>query len=151
MARTEPMVSDDDRWLMVAGVVFAVALLVHGADHARRGVGELPTAVLWLGNVQTVGALVALFLVFTRHHWAPAAAMALGFPSAIGFTIVHLIPDWGPLSDAFPGALADADVTGFSWFAALFEITADLAFGAAGAYTLRRRRQDRHSRFQPAE
>jgi hypothetical protein len=30
-------------------------------------------------------------------------------------------------------------VTAFSWFAALFEIAADLAFGAAGLYALRRR------------
>lgn len=132
--RSDPVASERRRLLPATRVVFAVALLVHGADHARRGVGE--PAVFWLGNVQTVGALAALFLVFTRHRWAPAAAIAIGFASAIGFTVVHLVPDWGPLSDAFPGAHSHADVTAFSWFAALFEIGADLAFGAAGVFTL---------------
>jgi hypothetical protein len=106
MARAEPVASDGETLLQAAGVMFALALLVHGADHARRGVGELAPAVFWLGNIQTVGALTALFLVFTRHRWAPVAAIVVGFASAIGFTVVHLVPDWGPLSDAFPGAHA---------------------------------------------
>jgi hypothetical protein len=92
--------------------------------------------VFRLGNFQTVAALAALFLVFTRHRWAPAAAILVGFISAVGFAVVHLVPDWGPLSDAFPGAHGHADVTAFSWFAALFEIGADLAFGAAGVFAL---------------
>jgi hypothetical protein len=131
------MGSDGQRLLRATGIVFAVALVVHGADHLRRGVGELEPAVFWLGNAQTIGALVALFLVFTRHRWGAAAAVVIGFTSAIGFTVVHLLPEWGPLSDAFPGAHGHADVTAFSWFAALFEIGADLAFGAAGALALR--------------
>jgi Na+-transporting methylmalonyl-CoA/oxaloacetate decarboxylase beta subunit len=139
MARLEATASRSERLLMASGVVFAVALLIHGADHARRGVGELQPTVLWLGNAQTIGAFVALFLVFTGHRWGPAAAIAIGFASAVGFTAVHLLPDWGPLSDAFPAAAHHTGVTAFSWFAALFEIAADLAFGAAGVYALRRR------------
>jgi hypothetical protein len=131
------LTSDGERLLRFTGVVFAVALLVHGADHARRGVGELAPAVFWLGNAQSAAALIALFLVFTRHRWAPAAAIIVGFASAVGFTVVHLVPDWGPISDAFPGAHDHTDVTAFSWFAALFEIGADLAFGAAGVFALR--------------
>jgi len=141
MARSQPPRVGDDGILLATGVVFAVALLVHGADHARRGIDELPAAVFWLGNLQTVGAIVTLFLVFTRHRWAPVAAIAIGFASAVGFTVVHLLPDWGALSDAFPGAESHAEVTGFSWFAALFEIGADVAFGAAGVQVLRRRRE----------
>jgi hypothetical protein len=68
--------------------------------------------------------------------------MVVGFTSAVGFTVVHLVPDWGPLSDAFPGAHG-AGVTAFSWFAALFEIGADLAFGAAGVVALLRSRTAR--------
>ena len=127
----------NSEWLLrVTGVVFAVALLVHGADHARRGIGELSPAVFWLGTAQTVGALTALFLVFTRNRWAPVAAIVVGFASAVGFTVVHVVPDWGPLSDAFPGAHGQAEVTAFSWFAALFEIGADVAFGTAGVLML---------------
>jgi hypothetical protein len=136
-ARSEPASFSGQRLLPATGVVFAVALVVHGADHVRRGVAQLEPAVFWLGNLQTVAALIALFLVFTRHRWAPVAAAVIGFTSAVGFTVVHLVPDWGPLSDAFPGAHGHAEVTAFSWFAALFEIGADLAFGAAGVITLR--------------
>jgi hypothetical protein len=136
LVSSEPMATRRQRLLSAAGAVFAVALVVHGADHVRRGVGELEPGVFWLGNLQAVAAISALFLVFTRHRWAPAAAIVVGFASAVGFAVVHLVPDWGPLSDAFPGAHGHADVTVFSWFAALFEIGADLAFGAAGVGAL---------------
>ena len=130
-------VGHDDRVLRLAGAVFAVALGVHGIDHMRRGVDVISTEVLWLGNVQTVGAVVALFLVFTGHRWGPAAAAAIGFASAVGFTVVHLLPYWSVLSDNFPGAESGAGVTAYSWFAALFEIGADVAFGWAGLRVLR--------------
>jgi len=127
----------DDRLLRWAGALFAVALVVHGVDHMRRGIDVISTEVLWLGNVQTVGAVVALFLVFTGHRWGPIAAVAIGFASAIGFTVVHLFPYWSVLSDNFPGAESGAGVTASSWFAALFEIGADVAFGWAGLRALR--------------
>jgi len=40
--------------LRIAAVVFAVALLVHGADHLRRGMDVVTPEVFWLGNVQLV-------------------------------------------------------------------------------------------------
>jgi hypothetical protein len=131
---------EDDRILRYAAVIFAVALVVHGADHFRRGTDLLTTEVFWAGNIQSVGAVATLALVFTRNRWAPMAAVVIGFASAFGFAVVHLLPDWGVFSDAFPGAHAGADVTAFSWFAALFEIGADLALGLAGARVLHRRR-----------
>ena len=137
MAEVRDRVARDDRVLRWAGAVFAVALVVHGIDHMRRGFDAISTEVLWLGNVQTVGAVVALFLVFTGHRWGPAAAVAIGFASAAGFAVVHLQPYWSVLSDYFPGAESTAGVTGYSWFAALFEIGADVAFGWAGLHVLR--------------
>jgi hypothetical protein len=68
---------------------------------------------------------------------APAAATAVGFASAIGFTAAHVLPHWSTFSDSFTGADVAPGVTAFSWFAALFEIGADLAFGWAGLRTLR--------------
>ena len=120
-----------------AGGLFAVALVVHGIDHMRRGFDVISTEVLWLGNVQTIGAVVALFLVFTGHRWGPVAAVAIGFASAVGFAVVHLLPYWSVVSDNFPGAESGAGVTGYSWFAALFEIGADVVFGWAGLRVLR--------------
>ncbi|MFD6155823.1 hypothetical protein ACFWF7_06270 [Nocardia sp. NPDC060256] len=118
------------RW---ATALFAVALLVHGADHLRRGMDTVSSTVMALGTVQFVLAVVTVVLVCTGHRMAAVAAVAIGFASAAGFTLVHLFPDWfGPLSDSFINPPASAKVNGFSWFAAIFEIIADLVIGTAG-------------------
>ncbi|MEV0708056.1 hypothetical protein [Nocardia aurea] len=118
------------RWVTV---VFAIALTVHGADHLRRGMDTVSMLVMALGTIQMVLAIATIVLVFTRHRWAPTAAISIGFASAAGFTVVHLLPDWfGPLSDSFIAAPSAARVIGFSWFAAIFEIVADLAIAVAG-------------------
>jgi hypothetical protein len=129
----------EDRLLRATAVVFLIALLVHAADHLRRGFDVLTPTVFWAGNLQLTLAVIAVVLVFRGHRWAPAAAIAVGFPSAIGFTAAHLLPQWSTFSDSFTGAHPAPDVTGFSWFAALFEIGADLAFGFAGVHALRTR------------
>ncbi|RMI34458.1 hypothetical protein EBN03_07855 [Nocardia stercoris] len=118
------------RWTTV---VFTVALVVHGADHLRRGMSTLSMLVMALGTIQQLLALVTIGLVFTHHRRAPLAAMVVGFASAVGFTVVHLLPSWfGPLSDSFIAAPPSAHVNGFSWFAAIFEILADVGIGIAG-------------------
>ncbi|MFI6997110.1 hypothetical protein [Nocardia sp. NPDC050175] len=118
------------RW---ATALFAVALLVHGLDHLRRGMDSISSTVMVLGTVQSILAVVTIVLVFTGHRMAAVAAVAIGFASAAGFTLVHLFPDWfGPLSDSFINPPASANVNGFSWFAAIFEIIADLLIGTAG-------------------
>jgi hypothetical protein len=129
----------DDRLLRVTGAVFLVALLVHAADHLRRGFDVLSPTVFWAGNFQLVAAVVTLVLVFRGHRLAPAAAAAVGFASAIGFTVAHVLPHWSTFSDSFTGSEVAPGVTAFSWFAALFEIGADVAFGWAGLRTLRGR------------
>jgi hypothetical protein len=73
------------RW---AAMLFAVAVAVHAVDHLRRGVDILPAAVT-----------VALVLLGNR--WAPHAAIFIGFVSAIGFTVAHLLPTWDFFSDSF--------------------------------------------------
>ncbi|MQY29312.1 hypothetical protein [Nocardia aurantia] len=119
--------------LRAVTVVFATALLVHGADHLRRGMNTVSTLVMTLGTIQFTLAVVVVALVFTGYRHAPVAATIVGFVSAAGFFVVHLLPDWfGPLSDSFIDAPAARRVTGFSWFAAIFEILADIAIGIAG-------------------
>jgi hypothetical protein len=141
---------DPDRTLRYAAAVFAAALIVHGADHLRRGTDIVTNEVLVAGIVQAIGGLVTLGLVFTRNRWAPMAAIIIGFTSAFGFTVVHLLPDWGVFSDAFPSAHAHSGVTAFSWAAALFEIAADLAIGMAGVHSLRARQSSVHPEPKPA-
>lgn len=128
--------------LRVTAVVFAVALLVHGADHLRRGMDVVTPEVFWLGTLQLVLSAVTLVLIFRRHPLAPAFAVGIGFASAIGFSASHLLPHWSAFSDAFTGAHHAADVTAFSWFAAIFEIGAGLALGLAGLAALRAHHSD---------
>jgi hypothetical protein len=123
--------------LQKAGVVFLVALLVHGADHLRRGFDVITGQVFWAGNVQLLLAVIAVTLVFRRHPLGPKAAVAIGLPSAIGFVAAHLLPHWSALSDSFTGSKVAPHVTGFSWFAALFEIAADLFFAYAGLQAIK--------------
>lgn len=130
--------STEDRVLRSSGVVFLIALLVHAADHLRRGFGILTPEVFWAGNLQLAMAVVALVLVFRRQRLAPLVAVAIGLPSALGFTAAHLLPHWSAFSDSFTGSDVAPGVTAFSWFAAIFEISADLTFAVAGAYALRR-------------
>jgi hypothetical protein len=128
-----------DGALRITGVVFLVALLVHAADHLRRGFDVLTPTVFWAGNFQLVAAVITLVLVFRGHRLAPAAAAIVGLASAVGFTAAHVLPHWSTFSDSFTGSEVASGVTAFSWFAALFEIGADLAFGLAGVRSLRAR------------
>ncbi|MEV6274481.1 hypothetical protein [Nocardia sp. NPDC051832] len=133
MTRTTAARIDTATQLRWATAIFAVALVVHGYDHLRRGMDTISSTVMALGAIQMLAAVVTIALVFTAHRWAPTAALLIGFASAAGFTLVHLLPDWfGPFSDSFINPPAAAKVTGFSWFAALFEIVSALAIGVAG-------------------
>jgi hypothetical protein len=126
--------------LRTAGVVFAIALVVHGADHFRRGMDILTPTVFWAGNLQIALSVVTLVLIFRRHRLAPMFAAVLGFASAIGFTAAHVLPHWSTFSDSFTGAHHAPHVTGFSWFAAGCEIGAGLYLGVAAVVTMRRAR-----------
>lgn len=121
------------RLLRYAAFVYLVAWAVHTGDHLRRGFDVVTAAVTVLGSVTAVLQLAVIAAVLMRRHWAPIAAVAVGFPDAIGIAAVHLLPNWGALSDAFPGA-HNTGVTGFSWLAAIVEITGALAFGLCGLY-----------------
>jgi len=127
-----------DEALVWTAPIFLIALIAHGADHLRRGFDVLTPQVFWLGNLQLLMAIGAVVLVLGRHRLAPVAAIAIGFPSAIGFAAAHLLPHWSSLSDPFTGARVAPHVNGLSWAAALFEIGADLAFGWAGLVAHRR-------------
>ena len=134
-----------ERLLRITALIFAAAVLVHGADHLRRGMDVLSQQVVWAGTLQMLFGLVTLVLVFRRHRWAPVAAIAIGFASATGFAAAHLLPHWGVFSDSYLHAAHAAHVTAFSWGTAIAEIAADLAFGLAGVYAVR------HGRFGQAQ
>lgn len=117
----------------------AVALLLHGADHMRRGMNVVPPAVMVGGTLQLILAAVTIVLVFRRNRWAPLAAVGIGYAGAVGFTAAHLLPKWGFFSDSFINAPPWARVTAFSWVTAILEIAANLIFGTIGLVLLKAR------------
>jgi hypothetical protein len=129
----------NDRALRTTSLLFVVALLVHGADHVRRGIDVMTTQVLVAGTVQFALAFVAVVLVLRRHPAAAAVAAGIGLGSALGFVSAHLLPHWGAFSDAYVGSPVAPGVTAFSWVTAILEIAADVAFGWVGLRAFHRR------------
>jgi hypothetical protein len=96
----------DQRWLEWAAGFFAVCVLVHNADHLRRGATALHADVFWSG-VLALGMETALVvLVFARHRLAPAVAVVGGFGLAAGYLVVHFTPARGWLSDSLLSGLS---------------------------------------------
>ena len=122
-----------------AAILYAVGLGLHFADHIRRGTEVLTGEVSLLGTISTVAGVVTLGLIFIRHRLAPVAAIALGFPVALGVAAVHLLPRWSDFSDAFPGSTTG--VNAISWTVVLIEIAGAFALGLAGLAMMRRSRE----------
>ena len=122
------------RLLRAVALGYAAGFLVHSVDHVRRGLDLLTPEVIWAGNASGVFAIVAIVLALVGHRLAPLLSVAHGFSQALGVAAVHLLPRWSAFSDSLAGGGADA----LSWVAVLIEIAGALAFGAAGAYALRR-------------
>ena len=93
-------VEREERILRWAAIFFALAVLIHNSDHVRRGAGALNLDVFWAGTLALTLEVGVVILVFLRHRLAPLAAIAVGFPLAIGYVIVHFTPDHGLLSDS---------------------------------------------------
>jgi hypothetical protein len=132
-------VTDDaDRLLRLTAIAYGVTLVVHLADHLRRGTGASPRSVILLGSLTAVLQVVAITAGLRRRPVAPALAVAVGLPDALGIFAVHLLPRWSALSDAYPGVRAAPGVTAFSWVTAIAELLAAAAFAWAGWVALRR-------------
>ena len=117
------------RKLQIAALVYLGGLALHTADHLRRGLDAVTDQVFWAGNVSTVIGLAAVGLVLSGHRLAPMAAVAAGFPIAIGVSAVHLLPEWSAaLSDSF----VENTVSWMSWTVVAIEIIGALATGLVG-------------------
>jgi len=122
------------RRLVVAGWVFGAATLLHVADHLRRGQGSITEPLYWAGNFALILQVALVTLIVTRHRVAPLAAVAIGFPLAIGFFAAHWLPEWSALSDP---VLQVADAPALSVVASALEVLAAAAVGFAGLAVLR--------------
>jgi hypothetical protein len=135
--------SREQAFLRNAAILYGVGLVLHIADHMRRGTDVLTGEVNLLGTISTVAGVIVIGLVMTRHRLAPVAAIALGFPVAVGVAAVHLLPRWSDFSDAFPGSTTG--VNAMSWTVVLIEIAGAFALGLAGLAMLLRSREPARS------
>lgn len=124
----------NERLLVGAATLFTVAVLLHGGDHVRRGVDATHTDVFVAGTAAIVLEVAIVVLACARHRLAPLVAGAGGLALAVGYLVVHFLPQRSWLSDSFPSAI---NVSPLSWTAASLETAAAAAVGAAGVLVLR--------------
>jgi hypothetical protein len=129
-------VADQDLWLKRAALLYATGLVLHTADHLKRGLDVVTPQVLWAGNLSTLLGVATVVLVLMRHPRAPLFAALTGIPVAVGVAAVHLLPEWSAFSDAFPAAHGTG-VTFVSWAVVSIEIVGALLMGIAGLRALR--------------
>ena len=106
-----------DRRLFWASVALLAVVWLHDLDHVRQ-VRQVEGPVAAIGLLGMAATIISVCLIALGSRWAPAYAALVGFGTAIGFVAVHLVPDWGPLSDGYP----DIPVDGVSWAAAIIPI-----------------------------
>jgi hypothetical protein len=106
---------------------------LHDLDHVRQA-REVEGGVGGIGLLGVVATITSMSLAIAGHRLAPLAAVLVGFGTALGFVLVHLIPDWGPVSDGYP----DIAVDGISWAIAVLPIPVALWLGFTGLSALRR-------------
>jgi hypothetical protein len=120
------------RW---AAIAFVIGFGIHGLDHLRRGMSASPPFIMIGGMIQGLFVAVAVVMALARRpqrRWAPEAAIAIGFGSAVVFTYAHLLPTFLPgYQDSFISP-PRINVTWFSWFSALTEIGTGIVFAIAG-------------------
>jgi hypothetical protein len=106
--------------------------VLHDLDHIRQS-RSIELLVVALGAVGNIAAITAVALAIRGSRLAPLAAVVVGFATFLGFIAVHLIPDWGPLSDGYP----DLPVDGLSWAIVFVPMAVALWLGLTGLSVLR--------------
>lgn len=135
VAIDHPAVDAADRVLRLAAGAFALAVLVHNADHLRRGADSVSAQVFWLGSAAIVLEVGIVALVAARDRSAPLGAIAVGFSLAAGYLVVHFTPGRSFASDS----LVDGGAQAASLVAASLETLTALALGLAGVHAVRER------------
>ena len=113
--------------LIRLNLALLLLLGLHGLDHELRHPVDTPTVVMAVGTTEFLIVLGALWLTLRDHPAAWRATSFAGFAVAAAYALVHLPPDWGPLSQPY----ADAGVDALSWADLALTILAGLAIGIA--------------------
>lgn len=125
-----------DRLLVGAGSLFTMAVVLHGLDHVRRGVDAIDRDVFWAGTSAVLIEVLVVLLICQRHRLAPLAALSIGGSLALGYVLVHFLPERGWLSDSLTSA---ADASPLSWAAASLEVLAAGTLAVTGWVVLQQR------------
>jgi hypothetical protein len=136
MQVTERSTTRDDQLLVAAASVFTLAVILHGLDHVRRGVDAIDRDVFWAGTSAVIIEVLVVVLACQRHRLAPLAALSIGGSLALGYVLVHFLPDRGWLSDSLPSA---TDASRLSWAAASLEVLAAGGLAVTGWVVLQHR------------
>jgi hypothetical protein len=108
------------------------AVVLHDLDHVRQGRSIEPLVVA-IGVIGDIAVITMVALAIRDSRWAPHAAVVVGFGNVLGFIAVHVLPDWGPLSDGYP----DLSIDGLSWAIVYIPMAAALWLGVSGLLGLR--------------
>jgi len=129
-------VSLADQRLKWASFALLAAIVLHDLDHIRQDRSVEPL-VVGIGIIGDIAIITLVVLVMRGHRLAPLAATVIGFANILGFIAVHMVPDWGPLSDGYP----DLPVDALSWVLAAIPMAAALWLALGGWVSLRATRR----------
>src|SRR5688500_6368944 len=94
------------------GLILFFLLGLHTVDHAvNQPAREVPALGGVVGVLGFAIVAVAVVLALLGNPAAPEAAVLAGAATIGGFLVVHLLPDWTPLSDPY----WDFDANLLSW------------------------------------
>lgn len=116
--------------LFRANAILFAFLIAHTADHAvNQPSRTLPGALNVIGLIGFVAVAVSLLLALRRSPIAPQAAILVGAGTALSFIAIHLLPEWGLLSDPYWDFSANA----LSWVLVLGPTLAAAVLAVVGA------------------
>jgi len=94
------------------GLLLFVLLGLHTVDHAfNQPARDLPALGGVVGLLGFLIVAIAVVLALLGNSAAPEAAALAGAATVAGLLVVHLLPDWTPLSDPY----WNFDANALSW------------------------------------
>ncbi|MGH2711445.1 MAG: hypothetical protein ACRDH9_09615 [Actinomycetota bacterium] len=119
-----------------ASFALLATVILHDLDHIRQSRSVEPLVVA-IGVIGDIAVITMVSLAIRGSRWAPLGAVVVGLANFVGFIAVHVIPDWGPLSDGYP----DLPVDGLSWAIVFLPMAAAAILLLVGLPLLRAQRR----------